>query len=196
MSSQNGLIYVLTLDPTKLASTTQVAVTHVQVLNQIAIKPTRTCNIGGNPNNCTFVAGSPTGRQVTGIAIGPESSAAEIVLYVTHSDPRIGDNNSAVALSIDTGRGWPRACGCSPAPAATIRSCRCEDLITGLPRSRENHGPNAIEFGPDGWMHFALGGNTNYGQPSTFFSMLPEYYLAAAVMRLNVGVACRPYAAD
>jgi hypothetical protein len=44
-----------------------------------------------------------------------------------------------------------------------------------------------MDFGPDGWLYITVGGNTNAGAPSTFFANLPEYYLAAAVVRLNIG---------
>jgi N-acetylneuraminic acid mutarotase/fibronectin type 3 domain-containing protein len=183
-SSQFGLIYVLTLDPAKLNSG-DVAVTRVQVVNEIFNTPTRTCNIGGNPAQCEVVPGSPVGRRVVAVAVGPESTASEVVLYVSHSDPREGINSSAAALAVDTWSGAITRLRLQPVTGGDYAVVERQDLVTGLPRSRENHGPNGISFGPDGWMYFITGGNTNYGQPSTPFSMLPETYLSAAILRLN-----------
>jgi hypothetical protein len=60
------------------------------------------------------------------------------------------------------------------------------DYVTGLPRSREQHAPNAVHFGPDGWLYVTIGSDTNYGAPSTPFGQLPERYLTAGVLRFNV----------
>jgi N-acetylneuraminic acid mutarotase/fibronectin type 3 domain-containing protein len=186
VATQGGKIYIVSLDPQALTTPNAVAVTQVQTLLNIYNRPTRTCNIGGVLTNCQYLSGTPTGRQVTGLAIGPESTLAEIVLYVSHADPRIGTNNSATALAIDTWSSAITRLRLQPAAGGTYAVATEEDLIVGLPRSRENHAVNAIAFGPDGWMYFTVGGNTNYGKPSTFFSMLPEYYLAAAALRLNL----------
>ncbi|MCB0323051.1 MAG: hypothetical protein KDD69_05735, partial [Bdellovibrionales bacterium] len=60
------------------------------------------------------------------------------------------------------------------------------DLVKGLPRSRENHAPNGVVLGNDGWLYLSIGGNTNFGAPSTFFSDQPEVNLSAGVVRLNL----------
>ena len=107
------------------------------------------------------------------------------MLYVTHSDPRIGENDNDVALSIDTWSGTITRLTLQGSGADYTVASE-QDLVIGLPRSRENHGINGIDFGPGNWMYFTVGGNTNFGQPSSFFSSLPEYYLSAAFLRLNL----------
>ena len=184
VATQDSLIYIVTLNPQTLGTPGAATVTHVQTIYHVFNVPTKTCNIGGNPNNCQFVAGSPVGRQITGLAIGPDSTPTQIKLYVTHSDPRIGDNNSEVALSIDPWSGTLTRLDLQISGADFVVNAM-QDIVVGLPRSRENHGPNAIAFGPGNWLYFTLGGNTNFGQPSSFFSGLPETYLSASVMRFN-----------
>lgn len=190
VATLSGKLYILTLDQNKLTQIDQLAVTSAQLLTDIYNRQTRTCNINGDPNNCQFQAGYPTGRQVTGITIGPESTPNQIALYVSHSDPRIAQNNSSVALEIDTYSGTitkltlqPNTATPDPNDYSVVGN---QDLVVGLPRSRENHAVNGLDFGPDGWLYLSIGGHTNFGQPSAYFSNLPEYYLSAAVVRLNV----------
>jgi uncharacterized repeat protein (TIGR01451 family) len=198
-----GDIFILTLDQSKLSQPTQVAVTSTQILKEINSKPTRTCNIGGNPNNCQYVAGQPAqgGRQVTGLVVRQGSTSGQIELFVSHSDPRYGYDNNDDALAIDTYSGsvtrlilGPNISTPDPNDYSVVSN---QDLVVGLPRSRENHSVNGMDFGPDGWLYISSPGHTNYGQPSTFFSYLPEYYLSAAVLRLNVnGLGTTPLPLD
>jgi hypothetical protein len=60
------------------------------------------------------------------------------------------------------------------------------DLVKGLPRSGENHGPNGTAIGPDGWLYLAQGGNTNNGAQSEPFSFFPEVPLSSSIIRINV----------
>lgn len=190
VATQFGKIYILTLDNAKLAQPDQIAVTNVQVLNDIYDKPTRTCNINNDLNKCQYLAGSPKGRLVTGIVIGPESTPTSITLYVSHADPRYGKNNSSSAFSMDTRSAAISRLKLQPNAATSNLNdytvSENQDLVVGLPRSRENHSVNGLDFGPDGWLYFSVAGNTNFGKPSAFFSSLEEYYLSAAVLRLNV----------
>ena len=167
VGQQNGLIHAFTLD-------TNHKVIDIEVIEAIYNYPT--LNNDGSP------ATGVTGRQVTGLYVDPDSDPEAPVIYVAHSDPRIGANNDALALTIDTDGGvLSRLTG----PDFNTPAQR-EDLVTGLPRSRENHAPNGIQIGKDGWLYLAIGGNTNYGAPSTYFSDLPEVNLSAAVVRLNL----------
>src|SRR5690606_629914 len=117
------------------------------------------------------------GRLITGLAVASNGD-----IYTAHSDPRIGKNNNNTALCIDTDGGVLTRL---IAPDYS----QSEDLVVGLPRSRENHAPNGIVFGPDGWLYLSIGGNTNYGAPSTFFSDRPEVNLTAGVVRYNLSVS-------
>ncbi len=167
VGQQNGRIHALTLNANR-------DVTAVQVYNTIYNTP--------NKNADGTSATGVVGRTLLGIVFDPASTAAKPIMYVSHSDPRIGENNSVTALSIDTYSGMiTRLTGPNFDDSANR-----QNLVTELPRSRENHGPNGFAWGPDGWLYMTEGGNTNNGAKSTFFSNLPEYYLAAAVLRVNV----------
>jgi hypothetical protein len=168
VSNQTGRIHIFTLDGA-------YNVTKVELINTIFFTPNQ--NADGSPANGEY------GRLVMGLQFDPASTPEKPILYVAHSDPRIGYNNSSVAHAVDTHSGMvTRLIG------PNFNANRT-DLVTGLPRSRENHGPVGMSFGPDGWLYLSVGGNTNNGAPSAFFSDLPEYYLAAAVMRINVNSA-------
>ncbi len=173
VTQQNGLIHVFTLDANR-------DVTSTEVIRTIFDSPT--FNQDGTP------AVGVIGRQVTGILVDPTSSPTAPVLYIGHSDPRIGQNSDSTALAIDTDGGvLTRLTG----PVFDDPLNR-EDLVTGLPRSRENHATNTIVRGPDGWLYITQGGNTNFGAPSQFFSELPEVALSASVLRLNVAALSSP----
>ncbi|MEQ8767381.1 MAG: choice-of-anchor D domain-containing protein [Planctomycetota bacterium] len=173
VTQQNGLIHVFTLDANR-------DVIEIEVIR--TIYESQTFNENGTP------ATNAIGRQVTGIFVDPESSPSAPVIYVAHSDPRIGENNDDKALSIDTDGGvLTRLTG----PLFDDPTSRV-DMIEGLPRSRENHATNAIVRGPDGWLYLSQGGNTNYGAPSQFFSDLPEVPLSAGVLRFNVDAWSAP----
>ena len=185
VATADGYVYVVTLDSQALTIPDAVSVTHVQRLDQIFDMPTKTCNINNDPTNCQHMSGSPVGRQVTGLAIGPESTPTDIALYVTHGDPRIGDNNSEVALSVDPWSGTLTRIRLQPGLGGDYGVVGTQDLVVGLPRPRAGHGSNAIAFGPDRWLYYTVGGTTNLG-PSASINMLPESHLSASVMRLNI----------
>ncbi len=115
-------------------------------------------------------------RQITGILVG--GTAANPVLYVSSSDPRIAaggeqnlDTNSGTLTKVTwTGTEWEAI-----------------DLIRGLPRSEENHATNGMVFSPDGnTLYLAVGGNTNNGAPSEYFSYTGEYALSGAVLAIDL----------
>ena len=117
-----------------------------------------------------------TGRQVTGILV--TGTAANPVLYVTSSDPRIAvggdsglDTNSGILSQLTwTGTAWTKV-----------------DLIRGLPRSEENHSPNGLALSADGTkLYLVVGGNTNNGAPSSYFSNTSEYALSSAVLEIDL----------
>ncbi len=171
----NGLIHIFTLDA-------NLNVTNVEVVTTIFNSPT--FNDDTAPGNCP----AATGRQITGLFVDDDGT-----IYTAHSDPRIGFNTSSTALCIDTDGGvLTKLSG----PDYDNPSNRV-DLVTGLARSRENHAPNGILINDDGWLYLSVGGNTNYGAPSTFFSNLPESNGAAVILRLNLNASfTAPYDAS
>ncbi|MBA3469206.1 MAG: PQQ-dependent sugar dehydrogenase [Herpetosiphonaceae bacterium] len=170
----DGRLYVGQFDGRIFALTVNYStyeVTAVQVIETIYTYPTK--NDDGSP------APNVVGRQLIGLVFDPASTAANPILYVSHSDIRYGFNNNATAGLIDTHSGTiSRLSGPNYASAT--------DVIIGLPRSRENHATNSIVWGPDGWLYIAQASNTNNGAPSSHFSNLPERYLTASILRAKV----------
>jgi len=177
VGQQDGYIHALTLDANR-------NVTAVQRIDTIHDSPNS--NPDGSP------APTVVGRHLIGIDFDPASTPEQPILWTVHSDPRFCFNKTPETCSVNTESGiLTRLVG----PSFDTPANR-KDYVTGLPRSRENHSPNAIHFGPDGWLYMTIGSNTNYGAPSTAFSGLPEEYLTAAVVRINVNGAASQFPID
>ena len=113
-------------------------------------------------------------RLTLGITVDPASTPEDVVLWVSHSSGSInnGSENSGVVSRL------------SGTDFSTI-----EDRITGLPRAIANHAINSINFGPDGKLYIAAGGNTGAGAPNsepTEFGDRPEQPLSAAILVADV----------
>jgi len=170
VGQQNGYIHALTLD----ADRNVVAVERINAIHD-------------TPNTNTDGSSAPgvVGRHLIGIDFDPASTAQAPILWAVHSDPRLCFNKTPETCGVNINSGvLTRLTG----PNFDASGNRW-DPVTGLPRSRENHAPNAVHFGPDGWLYMTIGSHTNYGAPSTQFSGLPEVYLTASVMRFNVAGA-------
>ncbi len=153
VAQQNGTIKAFTINSSggKYVPTAEETLTlpgGAEVVNSIANHD----DDGNRP--------SKTSRQVTGLVAA--GTAANPVLYVSSSDPRISntgdknlDTNSGVITRVTwTGSQWETL-----------------DLVRGLPRSEENHSNNGMLLSADGTkLLIAVGGNTNNGAPghSTF----------------------------
>ncbi len=171
VAQQNGLIKIYTI---KRNGTNNYSVTATNNISSIKNIP--------NHNDDGMLNPRVTERQVTGILV--RGTAANPVIYVTSSDPRIGgvsqfgdngdvnlDTNSGTLSRLRwTGSKWSKA-----------------DLVRGLPRSEENHSPNGLQFDPStNTLYIAEGGNTNMGAPSYNFALLPEYALSAAILKIDL----------
>ena len=120
---------------------------------------------------------SQSNRQVTGLVVTgtPENP----VLYVSSSDPRIASNgevnldtNSGVVTRVTwTGTEWDAV-----------------DIVRGLPRSEENHATNGLAISPTdpSKLYLMVGGNTNNGAPSSFFSYTGEYALSGTLLEIDL----------
>jgi len=136
-----------------------------------------------NHNDDGSLIASVNTRQVTGILV--VGTAANPVLYVTSSDPRIGggfngigndknlDTNSGVVSRLTkNGGNWTKT-----------------DLVRGLPRSEENHSTNGMQLDAvNNILYVCQGGNTNMGAPSNNFVFLPEYAYAATILKVDLNV--------
>lgn len=140
-----------------------------------------------NHNDDGSLANNITNRQVTGIVV--TGTAENPVVYVSSSDPRIAqggevnlDTNSGVITRLTwTGTEWEAV-----------------DIVRGLPRSEENHSVNGMVLSPDGTnLYLAVGGNTNNGAPSQFFSYTGEYALSGTVLEIDLqDIESRPILTD
>ena len=147
------------------------AVTTTQTITSIQSMPNRNDDGTLNP--------SVTDRQVTGLLVA--GTAANPVIYVGSSDPRIGGGGSGTETGLDTNSGviskltWNGS------------SWQKVDLVRGLPRSEENHSVNGLQLdAATNTLYAAQGGNTNMGAPSNNFAKLPEYALSAAVLSVDL----------
>jgi malectin (di-glucose binding ER protein)/PA14 domain-containing protein/Kelch motif protein/glucose/sorbosone dehydrogenase len=176
IGQQDGRIHVVTLDANR-------NVVNVQVLNTIFNTPTP---------NADGSAGTTSGRQLLGLDFDPASTPAHPILWAVHSDLRFCFNKTPATCPVNPNSGiLTRLDGPNYNDPANRK-----DIVTGLPRSRENHAPNAVHFGPDGWLYMSIGSDTNYGAPSTAFSGLPERYLTAGFVRINVNGAAASFPID
>ena len=166
---QSGYIHVLTLDADRKVTATLP----------------RIDTIFNTPNVNPDGSAAPTvkGRHLIGMDFDPASTPRQPILWAVHSDPRFCFNKTPETCAVNTDSGILTRL--SRARISTIRPIAA-DIVTGLPRSRENHAPNAVHFGPDGWLYMTIGSDTNYGAPARAFSGLDERFLTAAVLRFNV----------
>ncbi len=172
VAQQNGKIHVFSLDPGHSATFERVITT---------------IHDRANTNRDGTAAPTVVGRQVTGIAFDPSPSNGQPVLYVSHSDPRIFYNRQPGQLQTNIRSGTvTRLVG----PSFDASSGR--DLVVGLPRSGENHSPNGMAMGPDGWLYLGIGGDTNQGGVSQYFSYIPELPLSASVVRIKPDAITSP----
>jgi hypothetical protein len=118
-------------------------------------------------------------RLVTGILV--TGTAANPVIYVTSSDPRIGGGSSGADLRLDTNSSMLSRLTWNGSSWARL------DLVRGLPRSEENHASNGMQLdAANNILYIVHGGNTNKGAPSNNFARLPEFALSAAVLSVDL----------
>ncbi|MEX2123335.1 MAG: kelch repeat-containing protein [Woeseia sp.] len=113
-------------------------------------------------------------RLALGIAVDPNSTAGDVILWVAHSSPSLnnGTPNSSTVTRL-SGPGFSQV----------------QNVITGLPRAIANHAINSLHFGPDGKLYIAQGGNTGAGAPnssSSEFGDMQEQPLSAAILVADV----------
>jgi len=165
VGEQTGFIKIFDVDRTGTNTYTVVGSETVGLINDIP-----------NHNDDGTVNNSITNRMITGILITGTPSAP--VMYVSSSDPRIAvgqdsglDTNSSMITRLTwNGSSWDLL-----------------ELVRGLPRSEENHAANGMAIDEaSGHLYLAMGGNTNMGAPSNNFGMIPEYVMAAAILRIDL----------
>ena len=113
-------------------------------------------------------------RLTLGLAIDPDSTADNVILWVGHSDGSVnnGDLNSGKVSRLS-------------GPDFSNK----DDVVTGIPRAIANHATNDIDFGPDGRLYIWQGGNTGAGSANTEsseFKDRPEQPLSGALLAVDV----------
>lgn len=118
-------------------------------------------------------------RLITGMLVA--GSRKRPVIYVSHSDPRIGGDIAGTDLDLDTNSGMVSRV------TKTAAGWRKLDLVRGLSRSEENHATNGMALDRKrNVLYLAAGGNTNAGAPSKYLAGLSEFALSAAVLSIDL----------
>ena len=175
VAQQDGFIQVYTIARQGVGD---YVVTGTETIDLVRNLPNH--NDDGTPNP------SITKRQVTGILV--VGTAANPVLYVTSSDPRIAIGSDS---GLDTNSGTLSRLTWNGAVWVH------DVLVRGLPRNEENHSPNGMTLDPStNILYLGQGGHTNMGVPSHSFAWQPEYALSAAILQIDLGhpdLAAPPY---
>ena len=167
VAEQAGLIKIFTVD--KPAS--DFTVTATEVIDLVNLIP--------NHDDDGSVNLSVANRQVTGLLV--TGTASDPVIYVTSSDPRIGAGGSGTDKNLDTNSGMVSRL------TQVGGAWQKQDLVRGLPRSEENHGPNGMQIDEAaGILYLAQGGHTNMGAISNNFALTPEFALSAAILAIDL----------
>ena len=170
VSEQNGEINAFTVE---LVDGEYVATDHEVLLTATGLDIVQSIQ-NHNDDGSLSAEGN---RQVTGLVVA--GTADNPVLYISSSDPRISANGE---VGLDTNSGT--------ITRATLNddgSWDVVDIVRGLPRSEENHAVNGLQISPDGASLFlSVGGFTNNGAPSTFFSNTAEFALSGAILEIDL----------
>lgn len=174
VSEQNGQINAFTIE----VQNGQYFASDVEVIE--LVRDIQNHNDDGSLSNVSD-------RQVTGIVV--TGTAAVPVIYVSSSDPRISFNGE---VNLDTNSGVITRLTRSGDGFEAV------DIIRGLPRSEENHANNGLVLSNDGNnLYVTVGGNTNNGAPSTFFSFANEYALSGTILEIDLqDINSRPILTD
>lgn len=168
VSQQDGKIFAYTVVRN---GANNYQVTATETINHIQQIPNH--NDDGTPNS------SVNTRQVTGILVA--GTAANPVIFVSSSDPRIGGNFAGTDTGLDTNSGMISRLTWNGNSWTKV------DLVRGLPRSEENHSPNGMAYdAANNVLYMAQGGNTNFGAPSNNFAFTPEYAYSTAILKINL----------
>lgn len=170
VTQQDGYIRIYTVARNGV---NQYAVTAEQDISSIQSIPNH--NDDGSP------APAFTTREVTGLYV--TGTAANPVIFVASSDPRIAGGPTGQASGADTNSGIVSRLTWNAATQAWDKL----DLVRGLPRSYVDHAPNGLTLDPNtNTLYLAIGGNTNEGAPSNNFDYLPEYALSSAILSIDL----------
>ncbi|RAU82425.1 Ig-like domain-containing protein [Pontibacter arcticus] len=127
-------------------------------------------------NHVSIAPFGTTRRLLIGLRFDPKATASNLIAWVSHSS---GEFSNAPEWS---GR-------ISRVNLTNPSSPALKTYIVNLPRSHKDHATNSIDFGPDGALYFTQGSNTAMGAADASWGNRSEKLLAAAVLRLDIGLA-------
>jgi hypothetical protein len=169
VTQQDGTIFAYTVQ--KNGST--YVVTNTEIINIIKTIP--------NHDDRGAVVNLGNVRQLTGIVA--TGTAANPVLYICSSDPRIGGGGELGDIDLDTNSGMISKLTKNGSTWSMVH------VVTGLPRAEENHSPNGLSLDVvNNILYLAQAGNTNGGSPSNNFGFLGEFALSAAILEIDLDV--------
>ena len=122
-------------------------------------------------------------RMLTGFTFDPASTASNLILWVSHSQYKLGTDPNGTDPELRYGDDWTGMI--SRLSGANLESVW--NAVRGLPRSVRDHLTNQPTFGPDGALYFAQGANSSMGAPDPIWGNRPERLLTGAILRLDVG---------
>jgi Malectin domain/Secretion system C-terminal sorting domain len=168
VSQQKGEIKAFTINRTGANSYAAVATETILLVKNIP-----------NHNDDGSLNAAITERQITGLLV--TGTASNPVLYVSSSDVRIGAGGSGTDKNLDTNSGVISKLTWNGTSWNKI------DVVTGLPRSEENHASNGLQLDEvNNILYLAQGGNTNAGSSSNNFAFLCEYALGGAILKIDL----------
>lgn len=171
VGTEGGRLFVCTINKTGANS---YAITNTQVIYLVAQIP----NHNDDGSLYTYIFET---RQVTGLLVA--GTAANPVIYVSSSDPRVGGGGTAGDLNLDTNSGIVSKLTWNGSAWEKV------DIVRGLPRSEENHSVNGLQLDKTtNSLYLAVGGITNAGAPSNNFAFLTEYAYSAAIVKIDLNV--------
>lgn len=116
-------------------------------------------------------------REILGIAVNPFDPPSPVKLYIAHSDIYVANGVPPTGFVPYTGQ-------ISVLQGPNFNSA--SPLITGLPASNHDHGPNGIAFDNNGDLFISIGGCTNAGVSHEDFGGLNEAPFSGAILKARL----------
>ena len=127
----------------------------------------------------TLIMANHGPRTITGLAFDPTSTAANIKVWVSHSQMAIHEGK------IEGASDWTgKITVMSGANLSEVK-----DAIVNLPRAWKDHMNFQPAFGPDGCLYFSQGSHTSNGAPDKKWNFGKEHRLTAAMLRFDPKLA-------
>lgn len=122
------------------------------------------------------IEGGP--RAIIGLAFDPDSTATNLVLWVSYNGPYVDEG----------AEDWTgRIARLSGADLGEL-----QNYVINLPHSYKDHMANSLAFGPDKALYISIGSNSAMGAPDGAWGSRPEHLLSASILRVNTRAITNP----